>query len=97
MPLNPQVSLHPFEKWVIDFIGLIHPPRKRTSARYVITMTEYLTRRAKSQPVKDCIGATTIKILFKYVLTRFGYLKVLMRNKGKHFLNKMISALTDEF
>lgn len=42
--LNPQISLQPFEKWVIDFVGPIKPPGKKTGAWYIITATEYLTR-----------------------------------------------------
>jgi len=44
LPLNAQVSLQPFEKWEIDFVGLIQPLGKKTSAQYIITLTEYLTR-----------------------------------------------------
>jgi len=28
MPLQPQVSLDPFEKWGMDFIGPIDPPSR---------------------------------------------------------------------
>ncbi len=68
MPLNPQMTLQPFEKWEIDFLGPIHPQVK-TGARYIITVTEYLTRWAEVQPVKDCTGAIAAKFLFEYVLT----------------------------
>jgi len=44
LPLKIQVSLQPFEKWEIDFIGPIQPPGKKTGARYIITTMEYLTR-----------------------------------------------------
>lgn len=47
--------------------------------------------------MKDYTGATTTKFLFEYVLTRFGYPKVLMSDRGMHFLNEMISALNEEF
>jgi hypothetical protein len=39
MPLRPQVSLQVFHKWEIDFVGSIHPPAKRSGARYIITAT----------------------------------------------------------
>ena len=94
LPLQPQVSLQAFEKWAIDFIGLIQHPRKKTVVRYIITVTEYLARWAEAQPVKDCIGVMTTKFLFEYVLTRFGYPKVLMSDGGTHFLNETISVLT---
>ena len=48
MALVPQVTLHTFDKWAIDFVGSINPPGKKTSARYIITTTDYLTRWAKA-------------------------------------------------
>ena len=44
--------------------------------------------------MKDCIGAIEVKFLFEYVMKRFGCPKVLMRNRGTHFLNETISVLT---
>jgi len=54
MPLVPQVTLQAFDKWAIDFVGPINPPRKKTSARYIITKIDYLTRWVKAQPVRYC-------------------------------------------
>ena len=99
MLLNPQMTLGCFEKWVIYFAGLIQPQGK-TGARYIITATKYLTHWVEAQPVKDCMGVTAViaeKFLFEHVLTRFGYLKILMSDHGMHFLNEMISALMEEF
>jgi len=97
IPLNLQVMLQPFEKWKIDFVGLIQPQGKKTGAWYIITVTKYLTRWAEAQPAKDCTGTTTAQFIFEYVLTRFGCPKILMRNHGTHFLNETISVLTEEF
>lgn len=72
LPLNPQMTLQPFEKWAIDFVGPIQPQGKKTRARYIITAIEYLTRWVEAQPVKDCIGMTVVKFLFEYVQMQFG-------------------------
>eukprot|EP00253_Pinus_taeda_P004768 PITA_04768 len=52
MPLNPQMTLQPFEKWAIDFLRPIQPQGK-TGVRYIITAMGYLTRWAEAHPVKD--------------------------------------------
>jgi hypothetical protein len=69
MPLQPQVKLHAFNKWTIDFMGPINPPAKRTGARYSITMTKYLTIWVEAAPVKDCSTETTMHFLFEQVIT----------------------------
>ena len=71
MTLVPQVTLQAFEKWAMDFIGLINPLAKRSSARYIITMEDYLTRWDEVQPVKDCNSVKTTQFLFEHVITRF--------------------------
>jgi len=68
MPSNPQMTLQPFEKWAIDFVGPIQLQGK-IGARYIITVTKYLTCWAEAQPVKDCMGMTFVKFLLEHVLT----------------------------
>jgi len=68
MPLNLKMTLQPFEKWVIDFIGPIKPQGK-TCAIYIITAIEYLTRLAETQPVNGCMDTMAMKFLFEHILT----------------------------
>ena len=47
--------------------------------------------------MKDCTRETVEKFIFEYVLTRFGFPKILMSDCGTHFLNETINALRKEF
>ena len=86
-----------FEKWEVDFVGPINPPGKRTSARYIITMKNYLTRWAEAAPVTDCTVATATMFLFDNVVNHFGCPKILMSDQGSHFINCTISTMMEEF
>ena len=93
MPLAPQITLQAFDKWVVDFVGLISPPGKRTGMRYIINLKDYLTKWVEVTPIKYCTAPTAAKFLFENVVTRFGCLKILLSDQGMHFVNKMIDEI----
>jgi len=97
MSLVPQVTLRAFDKWVVDFVGSINPPGKRTGARYIITATEYLTRWVEEAPVKYCTTKMTANLLFENVVTGFGFPRILLSDQGSHFVNETIAALIEVF
>ena len=97
MPLNPQITLQDFDKWPIDFVGPINPLGKRTGSRYIITMTDYLTRWVEEKLVKDCSVTIVAQFIFENIITRFRCPKILMGVQGTHFLNQTIEHLTEEF
>ena len=97
MSLIPQVTLQPFKKWASYFLGPINPLGKRTGSRYIITVTDYLSRWDEAAPVKDCRTAAVARFLFDNVVTRFGCPKILMSDQGYHFVNQTIIAITEEF
>jgi hypothetical protein len=64
MSLAPQLTLQEFDKWAIDFVGPINPLGKHTGSRYIITVTQYLTRWAEAREVKDCSATTAARFIF---------------------------------
>jgi hypothetical protein len=51
MPLQPQVSLEPFDKWGMDFIGPIHPSSGHK--KKILVCTDYLTKWDEVKDMKD--------------------------------------------
>lgn len=47
--------------------------------------------------MKDCSTNTAANFIFEYILSWFGCPKILMNDRGSHFLNETIKALTEEF
>jgi hypothetical protein len=94
MSLAPHLTLQVFEKWAIDFMGPINRPGKRIGARYIITMTQDLTRWAEARAVKDYSATTTMHFIFDDIITRFGFPNILISHQGTHFIHKTIEALT---
>ena len=55
MQLRPQITLQVFEKWELDFVGLINPPTRRSRDIYIIATTEYVTTWDEETIMKDCV------------------------------------------
>ena len=74
----------------------INPPRKREGAHYIITAIDYLNRWDESTPIKDCTIVTVARFMFDHVVNRFGCPKILISDKGTHFVNHLIDKLIGE-
>ena len=92
----PHVTIQPFDKWGVEFVGPINPPGKRTGARYIVTATNYLTRWTEAMQVADCTTVRVAKFIFKNIVTWFGCPKILMSDQGSHSINQTVRALTEE-
>ena len=86
-----------FEIWAIDFIGPFPIPTKRTGARYIINVVEYVTKWAEAEPVNTCSNEIDAKFIYENIITRFGCPLSLISDQGSHLINKTIKAPTDQF
>jgi hypothetical protein len=96
LPLNPSLPLAPFEKWGIDYIGQISPASSRRN-EYIIIATEYLMKWAEAKAVKKADAKQTAIFLYENIISRFGCPKILISDRGSHFLNPVIREMTQLF
>jgi len=80
IPLQPQVNFKPFDKWGMDFIGLIDPPSKQN--KYIIVCTEYLTKWAKTKAFKAATEEKVAEFLRENIFYKFGYPRELVTDQG---------------
>ena len=63
------MTLKPFDKWAVDFVGPINPPGKWNGARYIISETDYLTRWVEAAPVVNFTAAMAARFIFEKIMT----------------------------
>eukprot|EP00253_Pinus_taeda_P013985 PITA_13985 len=91
MPLQPQVTLEPFEKWGMDFVGHINPPSRQKS--YIIVCTDYLTKWAETKVIKAAIEEKVAEFLRENIFYKFGYPRELVTDQGSQFTSNFIEYL----
>jgi hypothetical protein len=65
--------------------------------QYIIVATEYLTKCAEAKMVKFANAKQTAIFLYENIISRFGCPKILISDRGSHFLNDAIINLTELF
>ena len=84
--LYPIVTAGPFTKWGIEFtdcnlasVGGHH---------HIIVAINYFTKWTEVMPTIKSDGETAAHFMFKQIITRFGILKELVTDHGRHFQKK---------
>jgi hypothetical protein len=71
MPLSSVNPNRAFEIWAIDFVGPFPQRERRTSAKYIIIVVEYVTKWEEVEPVESCTKEVTTKFIYENIITRF--------------------------
>ena len=80
IPLQPQVTFDPFDKWGMDFIGPIDPPSKQK--QYIIVCTGYLIKWFEAKAIKVEPEEKLARFLRENVFYKFGYPRELVTDQG---------------
>eukprot|EP00253_Pinus_taeda_P004185 PITA_04185 len=91
IPLQPQVTLEPFEKWGMDFVGPINPHSNQK--QYIIVCTDYLTKWVETRAVKVAPEEKVVELLRENIFYKFGYRRELVTDQGSQFTSNLIEDL----
>ena len=94
-PLHPLPVGQPFDRVGIDFLGPL--PRTNSGNRHIIVATDYLTKWPEAYPVPDSTALSTAQFLYEYVVTRHGAPKELLSDRGKSFVNQVVTHLSEHW
>ena len=77
-------------------MGPVHPHSLRGMV-YIVVATEYLTKWAEAKAIKTDTAVHASTFMYENIILRFGCPKILVSDKGTHFLNSLIRKMTDQF
>ena len=97
MPLAPILAFTPFEKWGIDFVGLINPCSCHGRHCYILVATDYATKWVEAEATKTNDKVVVAKFIHGNIISRFGCPKELVSDRGTHFINDVSEELTTKF
>ena len=89
-PLHLIIINGTFTKWGLDFMDC-----NLASAggnHHIIVAIDYFTKWVEAMPMIKSDSETTTHFVFNQIITRFGILKELVTNHGRHFQNQMMDS-----
>lgn len=79
----------------MDFHGPIQPITSRGN-RYIIAITDVLSKFVITRAVRDCTGDTAARFLKEDVICKYGTPKCILTDNGTHFTSAMMNSLLKE-
>ena len=70
-------------------MGEVHPHFLKGMV-YIVVAMEYLTKWVEAKAVKTNIATNAATFMYENIIARFGCPKILVSDRGTHFLNAMI-------
>ena len=64
---------------------------------YIVVATKYLTKWAEAKAVKTDTAVHVATFMYENIISRFGCPKILVSDRGLHFLNELFEEMTVKF
>ena len=85
------ICVTPWSRVVINITG--KHPKSRNCYEYILTVIDYLTKWAKSYPIRDRKATAVARVLFKNCFMRLGVPEKIISNHGAEFEGEMFTKL----
>ncbi|CAF1434335.1 unnamed protein product [Rotaria sp. Silwood1] len=76
----------------MDFHGPITPTSKKGN-RYIISLTDVLSKFVITKAVRDCSATTAVKFLINDVILKYGTPTCILTDNGTHFTSQVMNKL----
>jgi hypothetical protein len=90
---NIPLPAAPFQLVGVDFVGPL--PTTGSGNSYILAFSDYLTRWSEAFAVRAADANTAAQVMMEEVVTRHGYPRTLLSDRGSHFCNGVIKRLVE--
>jgi hypothetical protein len=94
-PLYPIKVGQPFDRIGIDIVGPL--PKTDQNNRYIVTAIDYLTKWTEARALEKATAEEVARFIFEDIICRHGCPKIILSDRGTHFVNKIITSLCERF
>jgi len=93
-PLHTIPVEQPFDRIGMDFVGPL--PETARGNKYIIVAMDYLTKWPKAKALPDAKALSATNFFYEEIICRHGCPKVLLTDRGTHFVNELLDALCQQ-
>ena len=93
-PLHPIKVGQPFDRIGMDIVGPL--PMTKKGNLYIVVATDYLTKWPEARALINAKASSVVPFFYEDIICRHGCPKVLLTDRGTHFVNEMLDSLCIE-
>lgn len=95
IPLTPLPIVERFERIHIDILGPL--PKSNEGYQYVLLIVHSFSKWVEGFPLRIQEAKEIASILFREIICRYGAPRIIVSDRGRNFMSKLVTALCEMF